>query len=192
MQHLLNEIIPFVSHYGLWVVFVGVIVEGTMMIIITGILCYLGMLDIKEAVLVAILGAVTGDQLWYILGKYYSGFILDRFSLLKQKIYSLKPKIEQKGKWFAFGGRFVYSGAILFPLGLGTYNYPHYKFTLFDTIGVTIWSILGISIGYTFGSGAEEFIGKIDKVWHFVLLAVGIYLLVWIVKYYFSKKDYKG
>ena len=54
--------------YGLWIVFFGMIVEGTLMIIITGFLCYLGMLPLKDAVVVAVIGAITGDKIWAIVG----------------------------------------------------------------------------------------------------------------------------
>lgn len=42
MNHLLQEITPWVLDYGFWIVFFGMIFEGTTMVVITGILCYLG------------------------------------------------------------------------------------------------------------------------------------------------------
>ncbi len=184
MQHMLHELIPFVSQYGLWVVFFGVIVEGTTMILVTGILCYLGMLDFKEALPVAILGAVLGDQFWYYMGRYYAPTLLKKFPKLKEKIDKLKPAIEKKGEWFAGGGRFVYSGAVLFPVALGTYGYPHSRFTLFDTMGVTLWATGGILFGYLLGSGAEQFIGKLERVWHFALLVLVSVVIVWAIRHY--------
>ncbi len=184
MQHLLHELIPFVSQYGLWVVFFGMMVEGTTMILVTGILCYLGMLSYEEAIPVAMLGAIIGDQFWYFMGRHYAALWIDKFPRFKEKVEKLKPTVHEKGNWFAFGSRFVYGGAILFPLTLGTYHYAHKKFTLFDTLGVSLWSVGGVGLGYLLGSSAQQFIGKIERVWHLLLLlAVGA-LLVWLVKFY--------
>jgi membrane protein DedA with SNARE-associated domain len=186
MQHMLHELIPFISQYGLWVVFFGVIVEGTTMILVTGILCYLGMLDFKEALPVAIFGAVLGDQFWYYMGKHYAPILLKKFPKLKEKIDKLKPAIEKKGEWFSGSGRFVYSGAVLFPVALGTYGYPHSRFTFFDAMGVTLWATGGILFGYLLGSGAEQFIGKIESIWHFALL---VFVSVVILRFIFPIRN---
>jgi len=183
MNHLLSEVLPFVSNYGLWIVFFGMMVEGTTMILVSGVLCYLGMLSLGEVVPVAIAGAVIGDQFWYLMGKYYARSLLVKFTTLKERVEKLEESVINKGRWLAFGGRFVYGGAILFPLTLGVYKFSHKTFTLFDTIGVTLWSIVGILLGYFLGSGVEEFVGKIEKVWHFVLLIALFIAVVYLVKY---------
>jgi len=188
MDHLLQEITPLVSHYGLWIVFFGMIVEGTMMIIVTGILCYLGMLSLKEAIPVAMLGAMAGDQLWYLLGKYYASRVLERFPSLKGKVQKLSNTVKNKGDWLAFGARFVYSGAIIFPLALGMYGYPHRRFTLLDIMGVTLWSIVGVSLGYLFGTGAEQLFGEIEKVEHLLFLVLVVVVAVWFIGSRISKK----
>ena len=187
MNQFLHEITPLVSHYGLWVVFFGMMIEGTMMIIVSGILCYLGLLSVKETIPVAILGAIAGDQLWYLLGRYYAGRVLDRFPTLKQKVEKLASAVQSKGDWLAFGARFIYSGAIVFPLTLGVYRYPHPRFTFFDAIGVTLWSIAGITIGYLLGTGAEQIFGEIKKVEHLLLLIVIVGVAVWLIGSRISK-----
>ena len=63
MEHLLQEIIPLVSEYGLIIIFVGMIFEGTAMILITGLLCYMGVFSLREAWVVSFLGAITGDHI---------------------------------------------------------------------------------------------------------------------------------
>ena len=43
-------------------------IEGTVMIIISGILCYMGLLPIDLTFIVALLGAISGDHMWYFIG----------------------------------------------------------------------------------------------------------------------------
>ena len=190
MEHMLGTLSLLVGEYGLWVVFFGVMLEGTTMIIVTGILCYLGMLSFLTAVIVAILGAIIGDQFWYFVGKNYTARILDYFPSLKPKIEKLEPSVQNRGALLAFSGRFIYSGAILFPMTLGVYRYLHKQFTIFDTMGVTLWSFTGISIGYILGTSAELVFGKIEKVWHFVLILAFIIFIAWVIKKYLLIKKH--
>jgi membrane protein DedA with SNARE-associated domain len=185
---MLEELTPLVSQYGLWIVFFGMMTEGTIMILLSGILCYLGMLSLEETMPVAILGALIGDQFWYFIGRYYGQNILKRFPLLKERIKKLEDSVKKRGIWLAFSGRFIYSGAILFPVTLGTYGYLHKKFTLFNTLGIIVWSVSGISVGYILGTGAEHLFGKIEKIEQFIALVLIIIFFVWVTKPYFSSR----
>ena len=186
---MLEEVTSLVSQYGLWIVFFGMMTEGTIMIIVSGVLCYLGMLSLKETIPVAILGAVIGDQFWYFVGRCYCQNILNRFPSLQQRIKKLEHAVKKRGTWLAFSGRFVYSGAILFPATLGTYRYLYTKFTLFNTLGIIVWSVSGIALGYILGTGAEQVLGKIEKIEHFIGLVFIIIVLVWFIKSYFKSRE---
>ncbi len=186
MNHLLQEITPLISSYGLWVIFFGMMIEGTTMILVAGILAYLGMLPVGETILVAIAGAVAGDQLWYFLGKRYTARLLKRFPSVAARVERLADKVRQKGNLLAFASRFVYSGAILFPVALGVYDYPHRKFTFFDLLGVTLWACVGVAIGYFLGTGVEQLFGKIEKVKHLLWLLAIVAFVVWNVKRYLN------
>ncbi len=186
---MLEELTSLVSQYGLWIVFFGMMTEGTIMILVSGVLCYLGMLSLEETIPVAIFGALMGDQFWYFIGRYYGQNILKRFPLLKQRVKKLEHSVKKRGIWLAFSGRFIYSGAILFPVTLGIYGYLHKKFTLFNTLGIIVWSVSGISVGYILGTGAEHVFGKIEKIEQFIGLVFIIIFLVWVTKSYFKSRE---
>ncbi len=188
MEALLQEITPWVTQYGLWIVFFGMMVEGTTMILATGILCYLGMLPLQSAIPVAILGATLGDQLWYALGRRYMQAILDRFPSLGERVGRMGAKVRHKGDILAFSSRFLYSGAILFPLALGYYRYPWRRFTLLDLLGVGLWATTGVLLGYLLGTGVEQLFGEIKKVEHLLLVLVLVGLGAWQTRRYFTNR----
>ena len=185
----MEELTPLVSQYGLWIVFFGMMTEGTIMIILSGVLCSLGMLSLEKTIPVAIFGALTGDQFWYFIGRYNSQNILNRFPTLEQKIKKLENSVKKRGIWLAFSGRFIYGGSILFPVTLGTYAYLHKKFTLFNTLGIIVWSVSGISLGYILGTGAEHLLGKIEKLEQFIGVVLIIIFLVLVIKLYFNSRE---
>ncbi len=171
------------SEYGLWIVFFGMIVEGTAVILLSGVLCHLGLLPCEETLIVAILGAIIGDQIWFYIGKNYAHRVLSKYPLLNDKVEALKKKAETKSKWLAMTSRFIYGGAIAIPLVLGTQHYEHKKFTLFDTIGVSLASIIGLSIGYMLSSSLQKVTSEITQIEHFMLLLVIIVAIMLLYKY---------
>ena len=186
MNHLIQEITPLVAHYGLLIIFFGVIFEGTAMILITGFLCYLGMLPIKESLIVAIIGAVIGDQFWYYGGKFYANSLLNKFPKLKAQSKKTLDLISKKADIIAVSARFIYSGGIIFPLMLGANNYPHKKYLILDLIGDTIWASIGITLGYFLGNGIESVFGKIERIEHLIFVIVFILIIVKILKKQFK------
>ena len=158
------------------------------MIVITGLLCYLGILPLKASIAVAILGAIAGDQMWYLVGRYASVPLLKKFEKLKKASESLSEKATKKGDYFAFSSRFIYSGAILFPVSLGMSRYPHGRFTVLDTAGASIWATAGISLGYLFSASAEKIFGEIKTIEHLLLYIIAIVVMISIYKQYMKKR----
>ena len=188
MEHLLQDITPLVSHYGLFIVFIGVIVEGTAMILISGVLCYLGMLSFAEVLPVAILGATIGDHFWFYMGSRYGNAILTRFPNLAKQSEKVLALITKKADSVAATARFIYAGGIIFPLMLGMNGYPKRKYTFFDIIGDSLWSVVGLGLGYYLGNGIEKVFGKIEQVEHLLLLFFVIAMLVWAYKSKIKRK----
>jgi len=189
VNSFLHELTPFIAQYGLWVIFFGMMVEGTTMVIATGILCYLGMIDFKYAFIATYFGALIGDQIWYFIGNKYATIIVEKFSKLKEKMKSLETKVKEKGKILSFSGRFVYGGAILFPISLGFYKYPYKRFLMFDAMGVFLWSLVGIFIGYTLGTSASSIMGEISRVWHLILLILIASIITVFIKKYLKNRE---
>ncbi len=174
MEHLLS----LLSAYGLWVVFIGMIVEGTAVIILSGVLCHMGVLPCGSTLLVAILGAVVGDQMWYYIGHNYAQKFLSRFQNIEKQVEKLRKKVQSKADILALSSRFIYSGAIAFPFVLGMHNYSHKRFTLIDTIGVSFACIAGLSIGYFLSSSFKKVLGDINHFEHIILFMFIIFVSI--------------
>ncbi len=178
-----EKLIFLLSTYGLWIIFFGMIIEGTAVIILSGVLCHLNILPCEETLIVAILGAIVGDQMWFYIGRNYAHRVLSKFPLLKEKVNALRREVETKGKWLAMSSRFIYGGAIAIPIVLGIQHYSHKKFTLFDTIGVSLASMVGLTIGYLLSSSLKKVTNEITQIEHFMLLLVIIIAIISLYKY---------
>jgi membrane protein DedA with SNARE-associated domain len=72
----MEQILRLIEHYGYLVVFFGVMLESTgvplpgeTILLASGFLAQRGHLDVGDAILFGILGAVAGDQLGYWVGR---------------------------------------------------------------------------------------------------------------------------
>ncbi len=183
MENLLQDLTPLISQYGLVIVFFGMMVEGTSMILISGVLCYLGILSFGSTFLVAVLGSVLSDHVWFILGRHYGQSILKKFPTFERRSKEVFSSIRSNADIVASTSRFIVGGAIIFPLILGLKQYPQKKFTLFDTLGDTVLAFLGLSLGYFLGTAVETLFGKIERFEHLLLIILLIITVVWFFKH---------
>ena len=174
MDHLLS----LLSEYGLWIVFIGMTVEGTAVIILSGVLCHMGVLPCGSTLFVAIFGAIVGDQMWYYIGHTYAQKFLSRFQNIAKQIEKLRKTVQSKAEILALTSRFIYGGAIAFPFVLGMHNYSHKKFTILDAIGISFASITGLSIGYFLSSSFKKVLGDINHFEHMILFIFIIFVSV--------------
>jgi len=181
----MEHILALLSEYGLWVVFVGMLVEGTIVIILSGVLCHMGVLPCGSTFVVAILGAIVGDQIWFYIGRNYAQKFLSKFQSIEKQIKKLQEKVQSKADIMAVTSRFIYSGAIAFPLVLGIHNYSHKRFIVLDSIGVSFACLAGLSIGYFLSNNFQKVLGDIN---HFEHILFVIIVIVVGIKLYYSKK----
>lgn len=170
--------LPFLSHYGLVFVLFGAFFEGETVIVLAGVLCHQGVLPFEWTVLAAALGAFTGDQTSFHLGRRYGPNVLSRFRRVAQQAEKIRPFLASKPDWIAFGCRFVYGTRIVTPVLLGAHGYSPGRFALINLFSASLWAITGVSVGYLTGASAEKLLGRIDHVEQ-LLLAVVLVMLGW-------------
>jgi len=178
----MEQILSLLSQYGLWVVFFGMIVEGTVVIILSGVLCHMGVLPCGETIIVAILGAIIGDQIWFYIGKNYAQKFLPKFPTIDKQIKKLEDKVQSKADILAMTSRVISGGAIAFPLVLAIHNYSHKRFTVLDSIGASLASMIWLSIGYFLSNSFQKILGDINHFEHMLLFVIVIVVGIKVYK----------
>ncbi len=178
LHAMFNDLLPFIASWGLPVVYLGAVLEGETVILIAGILCHRGTLPFEGTITVAALGAFTGDQIWFRIGRRHGRNALSRFPRLARHAERVQPWIAKRADWIALGSRFVYGTRSVSPLLLGTEGYSAWRFALFNGFSAVLWATLGVSIGYLLGAGAQQLVGPIEHIEQ-LLLAVLAGMLAW-------------
>ncbi len=181
----MEHILVLLSEYGLWVVFFGMIVEGTTVIILSGVLCHMGVLPCQETIIVAILGAVVGDQMWFYIGKNYAEKFLSKFPRIQEQVQKLQAKVAKKADLLAVSSRFIYGGAVAFPMVLANNGYAHRRFSFLDTMGVSLATLSGLGIGYFLSNSFQKVLGNISRVEHLLIVIIVVSVAI---KWYNNRK----
>lgn len=160
---------------------IGVIVPGTVAMTAIGMLVGSGVISAGQTFTFAILGAICGDYLSYIIGVYYQ----DRL----HKIWPFKkhPALLERSEIFfakhggksVFLGRFIGPMRAMVPMVAGMLKMPQGRFLLAAIPSVTIWAILYLIPGILLGALSLELPPK--KATEFLLIILVLLILIWLI-----------
>lgn len=151
----------------------GQFIPGHSIVIISGLLAKIEVLNIYKVFLVVIFGAVIGDIIGFYLGKKYGISLLTKFGqylfLKKEYIDKALMLVKENTIKTIILGRFSPITRTLSPFLVGASGIHTKKFWLFDSIGVIIWATISIMVGYIFGASYNTVSALLGK---YILIAI--------------------
>lgn len=186
-MHITNiEIFNLLYTYSYFVLFPLVVVEGPIVTIIAGFLVSTGFMDFPLAYLTIVLGDLTGDYIYYSIGRWwFNGFIHSFFNFLKfdtNKVKKIKKLFKNhQGKVLFFGKLSHAIGApILIAAGLS--EVPIKDFLWFNFLATLPKSLILLLVGFYFGSTLGSFNKYLNwTILVLVLLTIVMILLYWVI-----------
>ena len=149
-----------------------------------------GQMDFILVVIAGVVGTIVGAFPWYYIGKFISEERLEHLADKYGKWISVTSKdIKKANNWFnEHGGKAVFFCRLvpgvrtLISLPAGINNMPLIPFTLYSTLGTTIWVTFLTFLGYKLGDNYElvdEYLGPVSKI---ILAIIVIFFILWIVR----------
>lgn len=156
---VLGDLLHLIGRYGYLVVFFGVMLEsagvplpGETVLIAAGALIHRGILDPGDVLFFGILGAITGDQIGYWIGRRGGRpFVLrwGRYLLVtRERLARAEAFFARHGGRAVFFARFVAGLRIFGALVAGISRMPWGRFALYNALGGTVWATAAVSLGY--------------------------------------------
>ena len=141
--------------------------------------------------LMALLGTVTADTLWFYFGRKIL-LRLHKWNKLKHKYERVVKKLERMSERHLLLSllyvKFLYGTRIVTILYLSWRRITIPKFIMYDTLGVIGWLLVLLPIGWLAGKGVANFVPIIDSAAYFLLALVVMVLLVRFVSSKVSDK----
>lgn len=184
-----NDMPSLLIHYGYFIYLPLAVIEGPIVTIVAGFLTSLGYFNALAIYILAILGDLIGDTLYYVLGRRGNEYLLARKKFLWINIEQLKKlknhfdkhlgKTILLGKWtHAIGA------PILIAAGMAQVSFK--KYILFNIIGTAPKMLAFLIIGYYFGQAYK----RIDAYFNYAA-AIIFFIIILIAVIYFLAKIFK-
>ena len=166
--------------------FVGLIIPGSIAVIIGGFLVAQGIMDLGDLFIFASLGAILGDSFSFYLGKkgiisFHENNRIFKLSLLEKG----ESYFRKHGGKSVFWGRFIGWVRPIIPFVAGVFNLNKKTFYFWNILSGLLWAVTHIAVGFFFGQTWETI-----SVWTtrgsafllgFFLFVFILYILKWLV-----------
>ncbi|MDE2579920.1 MAG: DedA family protein [Hyphomicrobiales bacterium] len=183
---MLHEwVAPLVAQYGLYAVFVVVMLEssgvpmpGETALVLAAIFAgATGQLDIGAVIAVAAAGAIIGDNIGFMIGRRFGLPLIEKYGprlgLTPQRLAFGQHMFARHGAKIVFFGRFVAFLRIFAAVLAGVNRYPWREFLLWNALGGVCWAaIFGLG-GYVFGEAIMRVSGPLGAAAFAALVIAG-------------------
>ena len=182
-MYTIKALTHFVQNYEVlayFVIFFGMVLEGELVVIFSGILVHLGALPMIPVLGLAYAGCAVKSISWYYMGvKFASLFSKNKFfSYMEKRIHYFLPYFKKKPFWSVFLSKFIYgiNHLTLIFSGYTKINFKTYfKAELYSSV---IWLIGVFSLGYFFSYAALGVSKDIRKFTIIILLFILGFILL--------------
>ncbi len=168
------------EHWANLLLFIGMIFEGEVILILTGILIHQNALHPAETIFIVSVAALMKTVLGYRLG----GWIARRFPhsaflrYVEKKILLLLPRFKERPFWSIFVSKFIYgvNNATLIFAGYMKTNFRMYIRA--EVISTIIWLLGFLALGYFFSFAAFSIGNNIRQGVFLILIFIAGFLLL--------------
>lgn len=180
----------WITTYGYWAILFGTFLEGETILLLGGFAAYQGFLKLPWVILMAFLGTLSGDQLFFYMGRRYGPKVLARRPAWRVRANRVRKLLERFQDYLILLFRFLYGLRIITPFVLGLNRVPRGRFLLLNTVGALVWAIAVGTGGFLFGQALEALMGDLKrfeaKILGLIVLAGAV---VWMIHGYRRKRS---
>ena len=162
----------FIAQYGLAAVLAGALFEGETVLLLAGYAAHRGYLDFAAVIAVAVVGAVIGDQIWFILGRRHGARLIARRPWLEASVHRALGLIERHSGKVVFTMRFALGMRTALPIAIGMSRIRWQRFLLLNVLSALLWAPLVAGVGYAFGALLERYLEELHRFEHWGMLGV--------------------
>ncbi len=175
---VLNQLVGNHQIIAYLVIFLGLIFEGEVVVITTGVLSYLGALNVWVSLIFILAGGIVKTFSFYYLGEFfYKKYNYHRFfRYLEKRILYFMPQFKKKPFWSIFISKFIngMNYLVIIFSGYTKINFKTYlKAELLSTI---IWAPLLLFLGFFFSHTALSLTKELGKFSFIVFVFLIVFL----------------
>ncbi|BCZ16952.1 Ubiquitous DedA transporter family [Helicobacter sp. NHP19-003] len=191
--YILNLWNNYAASWGYVILFFWSILEGEIGLILAGMACYAGHMNLFLAISVAALGGFSGDQMYFYIGRTSKTYLNKKLEKQRRKL-ALAHLLLQKYGWFViFIQRYMYGMRTIIPISIGLTRYSAFKFATINLLSAFVWASITILLAWCFG---EQLFNLLRLIKHYpylliLILLVSVGFVAWYFQTHTKKMDKK-
>jgi len=169
-----GDILSLFNSYGYLIIFFGVMLDnaglpvpGELFLLLAGALAATGM-DLAPSLLVAVAGAVIGDSLAYLIGRWGGRRLIDTYINCTLCTCNYTDRAESFFKRFGHitipMARFVFGVRTLSAPLTGALRFGYMRFLALDLVGAALWAAAFLLLGFTFKEGILDLLPVFERI----------------------------
>lgn len=161
------------------IIFLGLIFEGEVVVITTGVLAYLGALDFTLSLVFIFTGSFVKTFVLYYIGETINKKFSNHkfFQYIDRRVHYFMPRFKQKPFWSIFLSKFIMGTNYIVILFSGFNRISMKTFLKAEIISTIIWAPALLSLGYFFSQTAISVSKEIGKFSMVIFGLIVIFLL---------------
>lgn len=157
MEHLINQLI---AQYGLLAVFLGCLAEGETAALLGGFFAHQQVFAFWQTALAAFCGATLGDTALFLIGRRFAQRPWVRRLRGRPGFERADRLVREHPGLFVLGNRFLYGMRLVGGVAAGLTEMALWRFALLNALSALVWALLFSTLGYLFGLGARQLLGR--------------------------------
>lgn len=139
--------------------FLGFLIPGETLVLVSGVLASMGVLDVGDLMIVVAIGAIIGDNVSYRLGRSLGHPWLVRYGTRlgfdRKRLERVESFYERHGGLAVVFGRFVGLLRPLVPFVAGAAHMSYPRFFGYNLLACVLWTVSTVLVGYFVGESWE-------------------------------------
>jgi membrane-associated protein len=158
---------------------VGLVVPGEAAVLLGGVLAHQGRVSLPAVMVAAVLGAIVGDNIGYVVGARLGTALFSRASdRTAARLGKAAAFVRRYGGAAVFLGRWVAFLRALVPSVAGASGLPYRRFLAYNLMGGAIWGVAVALVGFVAAASwvrAERTLGLAGAAVVLLILVVAVF-----------------
>tara|TARA_Y100000310_G_scaffold298381_1_gene332281 strand:+ start:5383 stop:6063 length:681 start_codon:yes stop_codon:yes gene_type:complete len=188
---LTNFITPLLGNFFYPIALIGSIISGNIFVLFLATLAGQGSLPITKVWIIALIGTLIADTIWFNIGKTKYVEKIARHRKTIYNFYSVKKvlnKSEEKNNFLVFLiSKFIYGMRILTLMYAGRRQMHFDQFAKYNYLASTIWVTFIVSIGFLAGKGFTKLLESFNNLKETLTIFLIIIIVTYIIWYFLGK-----
>jgi membrane-associated protein len=167
-------------------VFAGLVLPVGALIAFAAMLATRGLMDPAQIAMVAVVGAVIGDQIGFALGRWFVTGAKPRGGRVRQiwngALYRTEKLVRRRGLVGVSVARVIPFVRTIMPWFAGRSGIPWGRFFAFDLLGVLLWGSVYLGAGFLAGEGWRQIAGRFGEAVGVAAVVLGVALVALVTR----------